>query len=74
MDLTGFVIIGNREAAYKDYIEFETLFDKDVSYLLTYGEFITELKKGYGNSEHVQIARLYEDENGVIWYDTYYVG
>jgi hypothetical protein len=74
MDLTGFIMIGNREDAYKDFIDFEMGFREDCRSILTYGEFCIELKKGYGNSDYVQIARLYEDENGIVWYDNDYVG
>ena len=74
IDLTGFIKIGNREEAYKDFLDFELGFDEDVRSILTYGEFAVELKKGYGNSDVVQIARLYEDEEGTVWYDTDYAG
>lgn len=75
IDLTTFVLVGgNRKEAYEDFIEFEKGFnDADNIYLkMTFEEFCKELDKGYGNSDCLQIARLYENENG-IWYDNEYV-
>lgn len=62
----------NREEAYQDYINFENGFDEDTKIALSYEQFCTELDKGYSNSEYVQVARLQEDENGVVWYDCDY--
>lgn len=73
MDLSTFIKIGNRTEAYDDFFKFENGFDEDARNNLTFEEFCAELDKGYGNSGCVQIARLYEDENGVIWYDNDYV-
>lgn len=57
--------------AYEDFAKFEDGFEKEVSNKLTFVEFMNELKKGYGKSDCVQIARLIELENG-IWYDNDY--
>ena len=62
----------NRKEAYQDYINFENGFDEDTRTTLSYEQFCTELDKGYSNSEYVQVARLQEDENGVVWYDCDY--
>lgn len=73
MDLTGFVKVGNnRKEAYDDFVEFESGFDEDFRTILTYEEFCIELEKGYGNSDCIQISRLYENEDG-IWYDNDFV-
>lgn len=73
MDLTNFVLIGTSwKEAYEDFCDFEEGFDTDCRTELSFEEFCSELSKGYGNSEYTQIARLYEDENGVIWYDNDY--
>lgn len=73
MDLTNFILVGNnRKEAYDDFVEFESGFDENCRTTLTYEEFCIELDKGYGNSDYLQVARLYEDENGV-WYDNEYV-
>lgn len=69
-DLSTFIQVGNnRKEAYDDFCEFENGFDKDARNELTFEEFCTELDKGYGESIYVQIARLYEDKDGVVWYD-----
>ena len=74
MDLTNFSKVGNnREEAYNDFVEFESGFSELLRNNLSYEEFCTELDKGYGNSDYVQVARLYEDENGAVWYDTEYI-
>ena len=74
MDLTGFVKVGNnRKEAYDDFVAFENGFDEDYRTELTFEEFCEELDKGYGNANYTQIARLYEDENGNVWYDNDYV-
>lgn len=57
--------------AYEDFAKYEDGFEKEVSNNLTFDEFMTELKKGYGKSGCVQIARLFELSNG-IWYDNEY--
>lgn len=75
MDLTGFVKIGNnRMEAYDDFVNFELGFDEDARNNLSYEEFCEELDKGYGNSDCIQVSRLYEDEKGTVWYDNDYVG
>lgn len=64
----GFVKVANDyESAYKD---FEEGFDGTD---LSYDKFLTELRKGYGNSNYVQIARLFELSDG-IYYDNCYCG
>lgn len=75
MDLSTFVLIAdNRKDAYISHIEFELGFDNpELRDLMTFAEFCEELDLGYGNSDHLQIARLYEDEDGKIWYDNEYV-
>lgn len=59
------------KTAYKDFCDFENGFDKDVRIEINYGEFVEELKKGYGKSKYIQIARLFELSNG-IYYDNEY--
>ena len=59
--------------AYDDFYKFEMGFDEDCRANLSYEEFCSELDKGYGKSDYTQVARLYEDESGVIWYDNEYV-
>lgn len=73
MDMSTFIKLGNRREAYKDYCEFESGFDDKCRTELSYEEFCKELNKGYGNSDCIQIARLYEDAKGVVWYDNEYV-
>ena len=53
--------------AYVDYV------NSSDSNILSYSDFVQELKKGYGNSSHVEIARLFQLSNG-IWYDKEYAG
>lgn len=75
MDLSNFVLIGNnRLEAYDSHIEYEKRFDDpDNPYLkMSYQEFCDELNKGYGNSDYNQIARLFEDNDGKVWYDNEY--
>ena len=60
MDMSTFIKVGNRREAYKDYCEFESDFDDNCRTELSYEEFCKELNKGYGNSDCIQIARLYE--------------
>ena len=77
VDLSTFVkIADDRKGAYRSHIEYEKSFnDEDNPYLkMNYEEFCTELDKGYGNSSWLQIARLYEDEDGKVWYDNEYIG
>ena len=76
MDLTGFVLSGNnRKEAYANHMDFEMHFSNpEVRDLMTYDEFCYELSLGYGNSDHIQIARLYEAPDGKIWYDNEYGG
>lgn len=73
MDMSTFIKVGNRREAYKDYCEFESDFDNNCRTELSYEEFCKELNKGYGNSDCIQIARLYEDTKGVVWYDNEYI-
>lgn len=76
IDLSNFVLIGNnRQEAYNSHIEFEKGFDDpDNPYLkMSYQEFCDELDMGYGNSDYLQIARLFEDSDGKIWYDNEYI-
>lgn len=70
---SGFVLVGNnRREAYANHIEFEKGFnDPDNSYLkMSFRKFCKELARGYGQSDWVQISRLYEAPDGKIWYDT----
>ncbi len=75
----GFIKIcdaGDYRAAYKNHVEYENSFvDQDGNpnpqEIETFDEFCEELKKGYGVSDHIQIARLIETENG-IYYDNEY--
>ena len=67
-DLSNFVLVGNnRKQAYEDFIE-------DEDYNMTFEEFCEELDKGYGNSNCIQIARLYETKDGKVWYENDYCG
>lgn len=63
-------IANDYESAYKDFVDFENGYDGTD---LSYEEFLIELKKGYGKSNCVQIARLFELSNG-IYYDNCYCG
>jgi hypothetical protein len=74
MILSTFVKIGeNREQAYISHIDFELGFASPIlRNIITFKEFCKELDLGYGKSDYVQIARLYEDEQGNIWYDNEY--
>ena len=56
---------------YEDFVQFEDGFEKEVRNELSFEQFMEELKKGYGKSGCVQIARLFELSNG-IWYDNEY--
>ena len=68
--MDGFVKVGNnRKEAYDDFVDFESGFEKEVRYNHTFEEFCEELDKGYGEADCTQIARLYETEDGTIWYD-----
>lgn len=76
-DLTDFILVGNnRKEAYEDFIEFEKGFnDPGDEYLdIDFEEFCEILDKGYGNTDYIQISRLYEAPDGKIWYDTEYYG
>lgn len=57
--------------AYEDFAQFEDGFEKECRNELSFEQFINELKKGYGESDCVQVARLFELSNG-IWYDNEY--
>lgn len=76
MDLSTFVLIGNsRLEAYGSHMNFEMGFDNpELRDLMDFCDFCKELELGYGNSAHIQIARLYEDKDGKIWYDNEYIG
>lgn len=52
---------GDYNYLYEDFI-----WENNVD--ISYNDFIEEFKKGYGNSNHVEIGRLFELSNG-IWYD-----
>ena len=65
----------NRLEAYGSHMNFEMGFENpEVRVLITFDEFCKELDKGYGNSRYIEIARLYEDADGKIWYDNDYAG
>lgn len=74
MNLTNFIPNGNnRLEAYAHYMNFEMGFDDpEVRNLMSYYDFCQELDKGYGKSGCPEIARLYEDKDGKIWYDKEY--
>jgi hypothetical protein len=75
IDLSTFVLVGNnRMEAYDEFIEYELRFDEDVRNNLSFEEFCEELDKGYENSGCIEIARLYEDGKGRVWYDKEYCG
>ena len=75
MDLSTFVLVGtNRKEAYDAHVEFEMEFAPEFRDIMPFEEFCAELDLGYGNSAHLQIARLHEAEDGAIWYDNEYVG
>ena len=63
-------IANDYESAYKDFVDFENDYGGTN---LSYEEFLIELKKGYGKSNYVQIARLLELSDG-IFYDNFYCG
>jgi hypothetical protein len=75
-EMQGFVRIcdkGDYRAAYKAHLDFENGFDDpEIRDIMPFEEFLQEIKKGYGNSSHIQIARLKETEDG-IYYDNEYV-
>lgn len=75
IDLSTFIPAGNsRLEAYGHHMDFEmSFYEPKLRDLITFKDFCKELDLGYGNSDHVQIARLYEDETGKIWYDNEYV-
>lgn len=56
------------EYAFEDFVSFEEGFEKEARNKMSFDEFMVELKKGYGKSGCVQVARLFELSNG-IWYD-----
>ena len=74
MDLSNFVLVGNnRLEAYGSHMDFEMGFDNpEIRDLMDFHDFCKELDLGYGNSTHIQVARLYEDNNGKVWYDNEY--
>lgn len=75
VDLTGFELAGcNREEAYGGYLEYEAGFSPDCQSIMDFETFCKELDLGYGNSNCIQVARLYEAPDGKIWYDTEYYG
>lgn len=74
-DLSTFVLLGeSRLEAYAAHMDYEMGFDNpEVRELMSFDEFCKELDLGYGNSGYIQIARLYEDKDGKIWYDNEFV-
>lgn len=62
---------GDYKYAYEDFAKFENGFEKELRNEMDYETFLQEIKKGYGKSGCVQIARLFELSNG-IWYDNEY--
>ena len=74
MDLSNFSLQGNnRQEAYEAHIAFEMGFSNpQVRDVVTFEEFCHELNLGYGNSDHTQIARLYETLDGKVYYDNEY--
>ena len=75
LDLTNFVLVGNnRREAYESHMEFERGFnDPNNEYLkMSFIQFCEEMDKGYGQSDWIQIGRLYEAPDGRIWYDNEY--
>ncbi len=75
VDLTGFEFAGcNREEAYQGHLEYEAGFSPDCQSIMDFETFCNELDLGYGNSDCIQVARLYEAPDGKIWYDTEYYG
>ena len=62
---------GDYEYAYEDFLlDHEDDPDQDGE-VISYEDFVRELKKGYGKSQHLEISRLFELSNG-IWYDNEY--
>ena len=73
--MENFILEGfTRDEAYNNLIAFEKTFKEyDMTLLsLSYNDFCTELDKGYANADYVQIARLFEDSKGRVWYDNEY--
>ena len=58
---------GDYKKAYKDFCDFEKGYDEDVRNTMSYDTFVKELKKGYGQSGCVQVARLFENEYGIFY-------
>ena len=71
-DIVRIADAGDYEYAYEDFAKYEDGFEKSVQNKFSYDDFINELKKGYGKSGCIQVARLFELSNGV-WYDNEYV-
>lgn len=61
------------QTVYKNHCEYENEFDENFRDNISYEDFIKELKQGYGNSDHLQIARLFTLSCG-IFYDNEYLG
>ena len=53
---------------------YEAGFSPDCQSIMDFETFCKELDLGYGNSNCIQVARLYEAPDGKIWYDTEYYG
>lgn len=75
--LDGFIMEGiNRKEAYNNFIAFEKSFEDAAvaNTEMSFEEFCAELDKGYAssNSRCTQIARLWEDSKGRVWYDKDY--
>jgi hypothetical protein len=60
-------------SAYEDFCRDENNYNDDIKIKINYEKFICELKKGYGKSDCIQIARLFELSDG-IYYDNEYCG
>lgn len=71
-----FLLAPNRSEAFRKLQQFEDGYENPENpYLkMSYEVFGKELDKRYGKSEYTQIARMYEDTYGLVWYDGDYVG
>ena len=64
----------SREEAYQNYLTNEEYYEEKDRNIISFEKFCEELDKGYGYSDILAIARLYEKADGRIYYDTEYVG
>lgn len=62
---------GDYKTLYKNHCEYEAGFDEGFRDDVDYETFVEEFHKGYGESDHLQIARLFELSCG-IFYDNEY--